>query len=309
MTDNNLYNNQDFLRSTDISFTPMEIKENHIIPVFSKDNSTLISQPEFIEPFSHTDLFCINNASNPIVRCSHPIKGRIPSARYKSKEELLPVEQTIYYQRIIFIYRFEQITTSINGNEMSLIVGGVKSYHWDNLNRDINAPQHFKIFIGFQVQVCSNLCVWTDGSILNLAVKNIDELFREINKFINHYSADTIANDLSMLFDYSITEQQFAKFIGRCRMYQYLPNEVKEQIPVLDITDTQINHVVKQYYQDNHFKAINGEINLWSLYNLLTDATKSSYIDSFIDRNMNASIIVNSIKEHLDHKNLNYFLS
>ncbi len=59
-------------------------------------------------------------------------------------------------------------------------------------------------------------------------------------------------------------------------MYNHLPD--KAEIPELMITDSQISSVVKGYYSDPDFSCRNGEIGLWNLYNLITDANKSSYI-------------------------------
>lgn len=56
--------------------------------------------------------------------------------------------------------------------------------------------------------------------------------------------------------------------------------------------------VAKAYYCDEHFHGSGGifpqsdeenAISLWNVYNLLTGANKSSYIDNFLDRSLNAS--------------------
>ena len=50
------------------------------------------------------------------------------------------------------------------------------------------------------------------------------------------------------------------------------------------ITDSQINTVAKAYINDKNFGSLGNDISMWKLYNLLTGANKSSYIDSFLDR-------------------------
>ena len=92
------------------------------------------------------------------------------------------------------------------------------------------------------------------------------------------------------LQDYSISEAQFARFLGRSRMYQYLPNKEKKALPEMLMTDTQINLVTRAYYGDENFgRQADGEgLSMWRMYNLLTGAGKSSYIDSFLDRSLNA---------------------
>ena len=62
-------------------------------------------------------------------------------------------------------------------------------------------------------------------------------------------------------------------------------NEVVHDV----FSGNQIGSAVKSYYQDANFnRNEDGSINLWQLYNNLTEANKSSYIDSNLERNANA---------------------
>ena len=283
------------------------IKQDHIIPVHTKDNSALISQSDFVEAvYGELSGFGYQDISIPQVHVSHKIKGRIPEARDKRKEDLLPHEETIYYERMIFLFRVKDVMRQMNGNTLSLVVGGVKAYNWDNLNKDHTGIQHFKVFIGFQVKVCANLCVWSDGSIADIKVNSIDSLIAETKKLIYTYQSDHILNDIAHLKDYVIDETQFAQIVGRCRMYQHLPKQSKDIS--IDITDSQVNSVVKHYYSDRNFGPSNKAMDLWSLYNLFTHASKSSYIDRFINRNVDASNLVLDIKKDLDGTKDSFFL-
>lgn len=109
----------------------------------------------------------------PSIRVSHPIKGRTPDAKDKPAKDLLEHEKTIYYERMAFVVEIPTIRDTFNGNELSLTIGGVKSYSLDNLYNRKGTDEHFKVFIGFQNKVCCNLCVWTDGYAGNLKVKNM----------------------------------------------------------------------------------------------------------------------------------------
>jgi hypothetical protein len=61
--------------------------------------------------------------------------------------------------------------------------------------------------------------------------------------------------------------------------------------------------VVRDYYRNNSFcKDVSGNINLWKLYNLFTSATKTSYIDSDLERTVNASDFVEDLKIALEGK-------
>jgi hypothetical protein len=64
---------------------------------------------------------------------------------------------------------------------------------------------------------------------------------------------------------------------------------MQKRLPRMLLTDTQINSVAKSYMHDENFCGMGGELNMWKFYNLLTGANKSSYIDSFLDRSLNAT--------------------
>jgi hypothetical protein len=67
--------------------------------------------------------------------------------------------------------------------------------------------------------------------------------------------------------------------------------------------------VVRSYIKDSHFgKDENGEISLWQLYNLLTDANKASYIDNNLERNVNAYELMNELGDSLLYEDPNWFV-
>lgn len=102
------------------------------------------------------------------------------------------------------------------------------------------------------------------------------------------FSLQNQINSLRNLADYALNERQFAHLIGRLRMYPYLKSEEKTGMPVLQLGDSQVNSIIRDYYQDKSFcRDDAGNINLWRFYNLLTGANKSSYIDTFLDRTVN----------------------
>lgn len=111
---------------------------------------------------------------------------------------------------------------------------------------------------------------------------------------------------MKQLSQHNLTEQQFAQLIGRARLYHYLPKQEKSQIPELLLNDGQISAVAKDYYLDDSFsRNENGDINLWKVYNLFTGANKSSYIDSFLSRKINAfdfsKALANAINGNSNH--------
>ena len=75
-------------------------------------------------------------------------------------------------------------------------------------------------------------------------------------------------------------------------------------------SDSQISVVGRDYYEDKSFcRSESGEINLWKVYNLFTGATKSSYIDTFLDRNVGSLMFVNSLVDHIKDNKQSWFLS
>jgi hypothetical protein len=288
-----------------------EIRNNHIIPVFSKDNEPVISQSDFIESTFEiaSQLFPKEKILRPTVRLSHPIKGRIPEAKDKPAEKLLDHERTLYYERMAFVIEIPTIFETINGNNLVLTVGGVKSHNLDNLYGKNGSDQSFKIFIGFQNTVCLNLCVWTDGYKSDLRVQSIGQLKACIRTLFESYNAVYHLRALTELNLHTLTEKQFALMVGRCRLYQHLPQQTRSEIKPPPLSDTQFNTVVKEFYRDKNFcKDEDGDIDLWRLYNLITGANKSSYIDTFLDRDVNAYDFVEGLKFALKKETFSWFL-
>lgn len=288
-----------------------EIRDNHIIPVFIKDNEPLIAHTDFIESAMQvvSEVYAGETNLKPSIRVSHPIKGRIPEAKNKPANKLLEHEKTLYFERMAFIIEVPTISDHIAGNTLSLTIGGVKAYNLDNLYTRKGSDEHFKIFIGFKNQVCTNLCVWTDGLMNDLKVSNLHQLQGAIRALLQHYNADFHLNSMKRLNDYSLTESQFAHLVGRCRMYNNLPAQIKSEIPALQFGDNQISAVVKDYYRDESFcRDAQGGINLWRLYNLFTGVNKSSYIDTFADKSVNAFQFVEKIRLALENGSQSWFL-
>jgi hypothetical protein len=303
-------NSKPFIEANTIEGTLEEIQRRHIIPTY-RDSEALISQSEFIEVTNDVvhEVFEAERIASPSIRLSHPIKGRVPEARNKPAAELNEWEKTLYYERMAFIQEISSITDTIDGQQLSLTVGGVKAYNLDNLQNRKGADEHFKVFIGFKVQVCTNLCVWTDGFAGDIRVKNLEQLRTAIYMLVTSFDAITHLKQLEALQHYSLTEQQFAHLIGRCKMYQYLPTSLKQDIPELQFGESQINSVCKDYFRDNSFcRNAEGDMSLWRLYNLFTSANKASYIDSFLDRTVGAATFTSQLAGALEHKSSNWFI-
>jgi Domain of unknown function, B. Theta Gene description (DUF3871) len=225
------------------------LREKCTIPCFSKDNESVISHQEFIEVIGQAAhlAFPQEQILEPAVRVSHPIKGRIPSAVGKLAHELQEYEKTLYYERMVFIYEVPSIEDTVNGNKMSLTVGGVRAYNFENLYGK-KTEERFKVFIGFKNWVCINLSVTSDGFREELRVRTTAELFNQVFKLFGMFNLQNQLNTLRNLADYALTERQFAHLIGRLRMYPYLKPDEKAGIPALQLGDSQTNSIIRDYY-------------------------------------------------------------
>ena len=300
-----------FVEANTVGGSLHELNNKHIIPVFVKENEPAISHGEFIDATMQavSGIFKGETILRPNIRLSHPIKGRIPEARNKPAIALQEHEKTLYYERCAFLIEVPSITNEIEGNRLNLTIGGVKAYNLDSLMTK-NSEQHFKVFVGFKNLVCTNLCVSTDGYLSNLKVRSIDALFNAIENLLMAFNAVQSMNELSQFQHHILTEQQFAQLVGRVRMFKHMPDGAKQGIMELGLGDAQLNAVCKDYYTDNSFCCnSDGSINLWRLYNLLTGANRSSYIDNFLDRSANAFNLTRELMYALQNKSECWYLN
>ena len=305
-------NNTPFILANTVECPLNEIKYEHIIPVFVKDNEPAINHSDFIEVVQEVaQTFYRGETFLPAsIRVSHPIKGRIPEARLKQAKDLLENEKTLYYERMAFVMEIPTITEDVSGNQLNLTIGGIKAYNLDNLYNRKGVDEHFKIFIGFQNKVCTNMCISSDGYIRDLKVKSIDQLMDGILSLVQRYDPMLHLKQMKRMDKASLTEQQFANLIGRCRMYAHVPKDLKRDIQPLEFVDTQLGSIVRDYYTDESFcRDSDGSINLWKVFNLFTEANKTSYIDTFLDRADNAFGFTSSIASAIENKHYNWFLN
>ena len=284
-----------------IEANTLEVDLNHlandcITPVFAKDNELTINHAQFIETIQEAvqDFFKGETVDNADVRVSHIIKGRTPDALHKKANELLETDKTIYYERCAFSIDVPTIYQDVNGNRLNLSIVGVRAYNQMNLYSK-KVPELFRLAIGFKNQVCCNMCIFSDGYKDDLRVSSTTDLYRAALELFNNYNIAKQIHLMQQLGNTSMTEHQFCQILGKMRLYQCLPTGVQKHLPRMLLTDTQINSVAKAYINDSNFGGVSGELNMWNFYNLLTGANKSSYIDSFLDRSLNASEIAMGI--------------
>ena len=282
--------NLHFIEANTNEVTLQHLKTDCITPVFAKDNELTINHAAFVETIQEAaqDFFRGEVVDDAAIRVSHIIKGRIPEALHKPANQLLESDKTLYYERCAFSIDVPTIWQDVNGNRLNLSITGVRAYNLQSLYTK-KSPELFKLAVGFKNQVCCNLCLFTDGYKEDLRVSSTGELYKAALELFNQFNIAKQIHLMQQLGNTSMTEHQFCQILGKARLYQCLSTNAQKRLPRMLLTDTQINTVAKSYITDENFGGTGGELNMWKFYNLLTGANKSSYIDSFLDRSLNAS--------------------
>lgn len=302
-----------FIESNTFGITLEELTEKNVIPTFC-DNSLTISHQNFIGAVTEAAGQVFGEMTPVECRVSHPIIGRIPSAQHKKASELREDEKTIFYQRLAWVSHVKGLVQGVNGQSVNLTIGGVRSYSEDKLYRGQTAMK-FKIFVGWKVKVCSNLCLTCDGfsgTIECLTEADITQKASELFNSFNPHKEETLGL-LENLGNTEISEELFCKIIGRLRLYQFLPVSEQRNLPSLNIGDQAVNAMVKGYVSNPNFGKKEGEeITCWNLLQYANEAVKSAYIDRWLERNQNCTDFALGIQKALngnDTEGYNWYLS
>ena len=289
-----------FLEANTNAITLEELAEQCVVPTWANQELT-ISHQDFINTVHDAALnvFAGETINNPEIRVSHIVRGRIPSALGKRSSELLDSEKTQFYQRLAFAFTIPSLHECIDGQRLELCIGGVRNYSDLNLYRANRGMEKFTIFIGWRVNVCSNQVLTGDGVRLNIEVMSLHDLYKAVLDLFYNFNLEKDIQLLQSLTQTRLTESQFAQIVGRMRLYQALPSYLQREIPKLLITDSQINNVCRDYYNNPNFGHKNNSLSLFDFYNLLTAANKSSYINDYVQRGLNATEITVGISKAL----------
>ena len=289
-----------FLEANTNAITLEELAEQCVVPTWANQELT-ISHQDFINTVHDAacNVFAGETINNPEIRVSHIVRGRIPSALGKRSSELLDSEKTQFYQRLAFAFTIPSLHECIDGQRLELCIGGVRNYSDLNLYRANRGTEKFSIYLGWRVNLCSNQVLTGDGVRLNIEVMSLHDLYKAVLDLFYNFNLEKDIQLLQSLTQTRLTESQFAQIVGRMRLYQALPSYLQREIPKLLITDSQINNVCRDYYNNPNFGHKNNTISLFDFHNLLTEANKSSYIDSYVQRGLNATEITVGISKAL----------
>ena len=260
-----------FLEANTNAITLEELAEQCVVPTWANQELT-ISHQDFINTVHDAALnvFAGETINNPEIRVSHIVRGRIPSALGKRSSELLDSEKTQFYQRLAFAFTIPSLHECIDGQRLELCIGGVRNYSDLNLYRANRGMEKFTIFIGWRVNVCSNQVLTGDGVRLNIEVMSLHDLYKAVLDLFYNFNLEKDIQLLQSLTQTRLTESQFAQIVGRMRLYQALPSYLQREIPKLLITDSQINNVCRDYYNNPNFGHKGNTISLFDFHNLLT---------------------------------------
>ena len=306
-------NHPNFIESNTNAITLEELS-NNLIPTWA-DNSLTISHTNFIKTVRTAAVQVFGNLTSVEIRTRHPIKERRPEAIHKKQNELTENDKTIYYQRMAFISHVVGLSREVNGQIVNLTIGGVRNYADDQLYRTAT-PQRFRIFVGWQVRVCSNMMLTCNGNSGVIQCLTEADVFQKATELFTKFNPEreNILTQLANLQTTRMTEQQFCNIIGRMRLYQALPVAEQHLLPPILLGDQAMNEATRGYFANPNFCKREEEdgISCWNFLQLMTEAVKSSYIDKFTDRNQNAVDITLGIQNALngtDEEGYSWFLS
>lgn len=295
-----------FLEANTDSISMEDLANKCVVPTWANQELTIAHQ-DFISCVHEaaSDFYRGERLNMPDIRVSHIVRGRIPQALGKKASELLECEKTQFYQRLAFAFTIPTIVETVRGERLELCIGGVRNYSDLNLYRATKGIEKFSVFVGWRVRICSNQVLTGEGVKFNIEVTNTSELYRHVLELFHSFNPAKEIHLLQSLSDTYLTETQFAQVVGRMRMYQALSPGRQKQIPRLLITDSQINSVCRDFYNSEHFGVKDNAISLFDFHNLLTESNKSSYIDTYLNRAVNAtevSVGLNNVMQGLDNR-------
>lgn len=295
-----------FLEANTDAITMNELANKCVVPTWANQELTIAHQ-DFISCVhdAASSFYAGERLNSPDIRVSHIVRGRVPQALGKKASELLECEKTQFYQRLAFAFTIPTITETVRGQRLELCIGGVRNYSDLNLYRATKGIEKFSVFVGWRVYVCSNQVLTGEGLKYNMEVTNISELYRNVLELFHSFNPAKEIHLMQTLTDTSLSETQFAQIVGRMRMYQALSPARQKAVPRLLITDSQINSVCRDYYHNEVFGAKDNAISMFDFHNLLTQANKGSYIDTYLQRAVNAtevSVGLNNVLQGIDNK-------
>jgi hypothetical protein len=303
-----------FIESNTQAITIEELATKCIVPTFG-DNSLTISHQNAIAAVYKAAEDVFGELTPPECRVSHAINGRVASALHKPAKDLTDEEKTIFYQRLAFVAHVKSFTHTIAGHSVALTIGMCRAYNEDRLHSPRKSPAKLKVFCGVSVRVCCNLCVTCNGNSGTVECLTEADVYQKAYQLFRRFDPekeDTLRL-IENLNNTRVSESQFCYIIGRLRLYQALPTEVRKTLPMIDIGDQAVNAAVRGFVSNPNFglKEGEGSITTFSMLQLFNEAIKQAQIDKWLDRNQNCTDFLLGIQRALlgtDTEGYDWFL-
>ena len=302
-------NHPHFIEANTSGITLKELTEKNIIPTFG-DNSLTISHQNFIGAVTQAAGEVFGELTPVECRVSHPIIGRIPSAQHKKASELTGEEKTVFYQRLAWVCHMSNLVRTINGQPTHLCIGGVRAYNEDKLYNK-RSPMKFKIFVGWQVRVCSNLMLTCDGFTGSVeCMTEADILQKSMELFSAAQGRDTFAPGRSE--GDSSHRGTVLQTRGKAETVS-VPSRIRAKKITLPANRRSSRKCDgKGLCFQSRFRKEGEEFTCWNLLQLATEAVKSAYINCWLERNQNCTDfavgIQNAVRSN-DTEGYGWFLS
>ena len=302
-----------FIESNTQAISIEELATRCIVPTFS-DNSLTIAHQNAIAAVYKAAEDVFGELTPPECRVSHAINGRVASAIHKPAKELTDEEKTIFYQRLAFVAHVKSLTRIVAGQPVELTIGLCRAYNEDKLYSK-KSPEKMKIFVGWKVRVCSNLCLTCNGNSGIVEVLTEADVYQKAYQLFRRFDPekeDTLKL-IENLNNTRISESLFCYIIGRLRLYQALPTEQQKSLPSIEIGDQAVNSAVRGFVSNPNFGIKEGEssISMFEMLQLFNEAIKQTYIDKWVDRNQNCTDFALGIQKAIqgnDTEGYNWFL-
>ena len=291
-----------FIESNTQAISLEELATRCIVPTFS-DNSLTIAHQNAIAAVYKAAEDVFGELTPPECRVSHAINGRVASAIHKPTKELTDEEKTIFYQRLAFVAHVKSLTRIVAGQKIELCIGMCRAYNEDKLYSR-KSPEKMKIFVGWKVRVCSNLCLTCNGNSGTVEVLTEADVYQKSYQLFRRFEPekeDTLRL-IGNLQNTKISVSQFCYIIGRLRLYQALSTEQQKTLPTITIGDQAVNSAVRGFVSNPNFglKEGVGSITTFEMLQLFNEAIKQTYIDKWVDRNQNCTDFAIGIQDALN---------
>lgn len=291
-----------FIESNTQAISLEELATRCIVPTFS-DNSLTIAHQNAIAAVYKAAEDVFGELTPPECRVSHAINGRVASAIHKPAKDLTDEEKTIFYQRLAFVAHVKSLTRIVAGQKIELCIGMCRAYNEDKLYSR-KSPEKIKIFVGWKVRVCSNLCLTCNGNSGTVEVLTEADVYQKSYQLFRRFEPekeDTLRL-IGNLQKTRISVSQFCYIIGRLRLYQALSTEQQKTLPTITIGDQAVNSAVRGFVSNPNFglKEGVGSITTFEMLQLFNEAIKQTYIDKWVDRNQNCTDFAIGIQDALN---------